>query len=146
MIVDCEASQVPRSMQRRWTSAVERRESGASSPGGSQATALTSAICSGGKAARPTWPRSVLESLEALVVKAFSPAANGPVADLQPPADLGVRMAVGGEQDQLRPQDLAVRAGVAGDAVSELSVLCLAEGDLVGGGTGHLRSTSPQLS
>src|SRR5918996_4289569 len=143
-IVECEASQTPRSTTRRWTSAVERRESGEPPLGGSQATALTSVICSGGETARPARARFIREAVEPLLAKASSPAPHRLPADTQPLADLGVGVAVGGHQHELRAQHLAVGAGVAGGAVLELGSLLGAQADLVGAASRHRPSGSPR--
>jgi hypothetical protein len=87
----------------------------------------------------------IVEAFEAVALEASSPPAHRTVADLKPPADLGVGLALRRQQNQLCPQDLPVGAGVAGGAVGELFALSLGEGDLGGWATGHLRSFSPQL-
>jgi hypothetical protein len=142
-IVDADASEMPRSTTRRWTSAAERRESGAPSEGGSQATAFTWATSSGGKTARATRPRSVLEALEPLLGEASSPAPHYVGVHLQPPGDLGVSQAVRGVEDELGALDVFVGERVAGGAVLKLAPLPVAQDNLVAAASGHRQDDSP---
>lgn len=105
--------------------------------GSAQATALTLVTSSGGKTARATWPRFVLQAIEPLLAEAFSPAPDGLARHPQLLADLGVGLPVRGHQHQLCSQHLAVGAGVAGGEVLELGAILLAEGDLIGAASRH---------
>jgi hypothetical protein len=100
------------------------RESGTPSwRGSSHATALTCATSSGGKTARATHARPVLQTLQALLSEAFSPTTNDLGRHVQPPANLDVRLAVGGVEHELCTLDLLVRARVARSDVLELTAL-----------------------
>lgn len=101
----------------------ERRDSGAPSEGGSHATALTWATSSGGKTARATRARSVLEPLEALLREAFSPPPNDLGRHVEPASDLNVGHPARRIEHQLGSLDLPVRAGVASRHVLELATL-----------------------
>jgi len=143
-IVGAEASQTPRSTTSRWMSAHERRESGAPSDAGSQATAFTSATCSGGKTARATAPRSVIETVEALLEEASSPAPDDLRRRVEPGRDLDVRQPVGGVEDKLRPLDHLVRQRVTGRPPLELDPLLGRQNDLMRALPRHRRQDSPQ--
>jgi hypothetical protein len=137
-MVEAEASVTPRSTTSRCSSAREKRESGRPcSRGSSQATAFTCATSSGGKTARATRPRSILEPLEPLVVEASSPAGDDLRRRLQPAGDLHVRQPLGRVQDHLRPLHDLVRQRVAGDPALELGPLLAAQDDPIGAPSRH---------
>ncbi len=105
--------------------------------GSSQAIAFTSATCSGGKTARAPRARSVLEPLQALLMKAPSPAADDPRRGVEPRRDLNVGLAFGRVENDPCPLDLAPGALLrAGDPLKLRAVL-VAELDLVAGWACH---------
>jgi len=63
---------------------------------------LTWATSSGGKTARATRARSILEPFQPLLVEAFPPAANHVGVHLQAPSDLSVRCAPSRVEHELR--------------------------------------------
>jgi hypothetical protein len=77
--------------------------------GSSQAIAVTSAICSGGKTARATRPRSILKPLEALGVEAPPPATDHLLVHIKAPRDLPVGVTLGGVEHQPGPLNLPER-------------------------------------
>jgi len=107
-IVETDASVIPRSITRRWTSATDRRDSGAPLAGGSHATALTSAICSGGETTRSTRPRLICQPNQPMVRESSPPLTDDLRAHLKPGRDLGVRQAIGGVEHQLRALHIPV--------------------------------------
>src|SRR5213592_1367676 len=109
-IVEADASQTPRSITSRCSSAREKRESGTPClRGNSHAIAFTRAICSGGKTARATRTLPIVEPDQPLLEEALPPAPNHLRRRLQPPRDLGVALPLGGVQDHLRPLHHLVR-------------------------------------
>jgi hypothetical protein len=109
-IVDAEASQTARSITSRCSSVRVKRDSGSPTvAGSSQAIALTSATCSGGKTARATRARPVPEPVEAILKKAPSPLPHDPRRGVKPNGDLGVGQPVGGIERDARALDLAPR-------------------------------------
>ncbi len=98
-IVEADASEMPRSTTNRCSSDLLKRESGTPwALGSSHATALTSATSSGGKAARATRPRSILETLESLLAEASSPVSDAVGRHVYPRGDLAVGMPLGRQQ------------------------------------------------
>jgi hypothetical protein len=137
-IVAAEASVKPRSMTSRCSSAREKRESGTPcARGSSQATAFTWAISSGGKTPRAAGALQILDSLDALLAEAFSPAPDGLAAHLQALSDLGVGLTFGCHQHKLGSLHLTVGAGVAGGEVLQLGALGIAQVNLVGAASRH---------
>jgi hypothetical protein len=121
---------MPRSTTSRWTSAVERRESGAPSAGGSQATALTSVTSSGGKTARAPGPRFVAQAIEALVGESSSPLADDLRRHVEAGRDLGVRQTLGRQEDDLRALYVTVGERQLCGASFQLRSLFVGESDL----------------
>src|SRR6266540_3334700 len=146
-IVEADASQIPRSTTSRCSSAREKRESGTPCVcGSSQAIAFTWAISSGGKTARTTRPRPILEPRKPLVVEASSPASDDLRRRLQPPSDLHVRQALCGVEDHLRPLHDFVRQRVAGHAALKLGPLLAAQDDPVRAPSRHHRNRVTAIS
>jgi hypothetical protein len=86
------AGSTPRSITSRCSSTRENLESGKPLvAGSSQAIALTSAICCGGKTARATRARLVLEPFQPIIKEPSSPLPHDPGGGVQPDRDLGVR-------------------------------------------------------
>src|SRR4051812_17558963 len=95
-IVEAEASLMLRSTTSLCSSVREKRPSG--SPylaGSSQASAFTSAICSGGKTARATRALPVIEAGQPILEKPLAPAAHDFRCRLQPARDLGIALPLG---------------------------------------------------
>jgi len=110
-------------------SAREKRESG--SPrvaGSSQASAVTSATCSGRKTTRTARALAILVTGQTLLEEAFPPTADDVARGLQPACDLGIARVVGGVQDHRR-HDHVVRQRVPGDGSLELGPLLAAQLD-----------------
>ena len=98
----------PRSITSRCSSVRVKRPSGRPwVAGSSQAIALTSATCSGGKTARAARARSVGESLETLLEEAPSPATDDPGRGVKAGGDLDVTPARGCMEHDPSPLDLA---------------------------------------
>jgi hypothetical protein len=132
-IVEAEASVKPRSMTSRCSSAREKRESGRPcSRGSSQAIAFTCATSSGGKTPRTARPRSITETVETVLEEALTPERDRAQRAVETAGNLRVRLPLGGEQDDLRPQHLAVRDRVAGGPGAQLSRLLVRQLDLKG--------------
>jgi hypothetical protein len=101
---------MPRRTASRAISVQLNREKGSPvSLGSSHARALTSTTTSGGKKIRPTPTRTTLQSTQALLAKSFPPFADDLPGQIQACGDLGVLQALGRQQDDLRPDDVAVR-------------------------------------
>ena len=141
-IVASEASVTASSISCRCSSALEKRDSGTPcARGSSHAIAFTSATCSGGKTARAARALEIIKSVQATLAEASSPAPDCLSGHPQSLADLGVGPALRGQQNELGPLDLAVRAGVAaGGAVLERSLF------LVRAASRHRSTSSLQLS
>jgi len=137
VVVALEASEMSRSTTRRWTSAAERRESGAPSDGGSQATAFTWATSSGGKTARAAQPRSVLKPRKPLLEEASSPASDHLRVDLEACTDLHVGQPLGGVEDELGALDLLVGKRVSRGAAIQFGALLNAQDDCVAAAARH---------
>jgi hypothetical protein len=106
-IVEAEASVTPRSTTSRCSSVRVKRDSGRPCvTGSSQAIALTSATCSGGKTPRTARARFVGKSLETTLAKPRSPAADDLWMAVEPGSDLRVLRALGGIEDHPRPLHL----------------------------------------
>jgi hypothetical protein len=115
-IVEADASQKPRSITSRCSSAREKRDSGRPCClGSAQAIAFTSAICSGGKTARAARALSILEPGQPLLEETLPPAPNHLRRRLEPPRDFGIAQPVGAVQDHLRPLHHLVRQRVTRD-------------------------------
>src|SRR3954465_1305242 len=109
-IVVADASVTPRSITSRCSSVREKRPSGRPCvTGSSHAIALTSATCCGGKTARTTRARLVLEPVQAISKEAPSPLTDDPRRRVYPRRDLGVKQPVGGVQHDPRPLDFLPR-------------------------------------
>src|SRR3954469_5193600 len=94
-IVAADASVTPRWTTSRCSSVRENRPSGNPCVAGkSHAIALTSATCSGGKTARATRARLVLQALKTLLGEPSSPTPDQPRRRVQPRGDLCVRHAL----------------------------------------------------
>src|SRR5712691_2313057 len=90
-IVEADASQTPRSITSRCSSAREKRESGTPSLRGSeQAIAFTSAICSGGKTARTSSAGAVIEPGQPLLEETLPPHRDRPQRAVEAARDLRV--------------------------------------------------------
>jgi len=140
-IVEADASLIPRSTTSRCSSDREKRDSGSPcSLGNSQAIACTRATSSGGKTARATRQRSILEPRQPLVVEASSPASDDLRRDLQPAGDLHVRQPLGRVQDHLRPLHNRMRERVTRDPPLKLSPLLAAQNDPVRASSRHRRN------
>src|SRR5439155_9909423 len=129
-IVEADASLRPRSTTSLCSSVREKRPSG--SPcvaGSSQASAFTSATCSGGKTARAARTLEVLKTCQPLLEEAFPPASDHPCRRLQPARDLDVALSLGRVQHDLRPHHHLVRQRVTRDPVLQLGTLHLAQHD-----------------
>jgi hypothetical protein len=105
--------------------------------GSSQATALTWAISSGGKTPRAAGALQILDSLDPLLAKAFSPAPDGLAAHLQAFSDLGVGLSFSRQQHKLGSLHLTVGAGVAGGEMLQLGALLVAQVDFMGAASRH---------
>jgi hypothetical protein len=82
----------PRSITSRCSSTRENFDSGRPVvAGSSHAIAVTSATCSGGKTARATRARLVLQPFQSIVEEPSSPLAHDPRGRVQPSRDLRVR-------------------------------------------------------
>src|SRR4051794_14523594 len=131
-IVVADASVTPRSMTSRCSSVREKRPSGRPCvTGSSHAIALTSATCCGGKTARATRARLVLETVEAIVKEAPSPLADDPCRRVQPRGDLGVMQTIGRIKHDPRALDLLPRTLLSTRDPHQLHALSLAEFDPV---------------
>src|SRR5205823_1003054 len=103
-IVEADASQTPRSITSRCSSAREERDSGRPcSRGNSHAIAFTRATSSGGKTPRTPRPRSITQAIESLLKEPFPPQRDRPQRAVEPTRDLRVRFPLGGKQHDLRP-------------------------------------------
>ncbi len=137
-MVVAEASVTPRSTMSRCSSVRVKRESGRPwLAGSSQAIALTSATCSGGKTARATRARLVLKPGEALCTESSAPLADDLGVAVEPPRDLLVLQPRGRVQDQPRALHLAPGQGRRPGAPLELGTLVSAQLDHVAAGPGH---------
>ena len=129
---------MPRSMTSRCSSARENRDTG--SPcvaGSSQASAFTSATCSGGKTTRAARALPILQAGQPLLEEPLPPATDHLRRRLQPPRDLGVALTLGRVQDHLRPHHHLVRQRVAGNPTLELSPLLATQLDHEPARPGH---------
>src|SRR5882672_2101692 len=101
---------IPWRITSSWMSGTNSRDSGSSRVlGSSQATALTAITTSGGKNPRPTLPRGLLQSLQALFEEALAPLAHGLAGQVHPGGDLLVGEILGGIQHHLRPDHVSIR-------------------------------------
>jgi len=115
-----------------------KRDSGSpSAAGNSHAIALTSAICSGGKTARATRARSILESFQALFEETSSPAANDAGRGVETGGDLDVASAFGRIEHDPRSLHLSPLALLSPGHSLELPALLAAELNPVAGGARH---------
>src|SRR5207342_1047457 len=117
------------------SSAADQRESGRPEvAGSSQASAFTSAISAGGK--RPGTPRPgpLVKPRQPLLGEASSPLGHRLVGAVQAAGDLGVGVALGGQQHDPGPDDLAMGPRVLPGPAAQLPLLTLAETDR---GAGH---------
>jgi hypothetical protein len=94
--------------------------------GSSQAIALTSATCSGGKTARAPRAWFIAQPIEALGVKASSPMADDPGRGVKTGRDLGVGLAFGGVEDDPGALDLAPGTLLGAGDSPQLAALLLA--------------------
>jgi hypothetical protein len=97
--------------------------------GSSQASAFTSAICSGGKTARAARALPIIEPRQPLFEKALPPAADKIGSRLEPTRDLRVALPVSGVQDHLRPHHHLVRQRVTSNTALQLGPLLAAQLD-----------------
>ena len=115
-----------------------KRESGRPCrTGSSQAIALTSATCSGGKTARASRARSVLQPLQTFVMEAPSPATDDPRRCVQASGDVHVAFPCGCIEDDLGALHLPPGKLLGAGDPLELQSLPLAQLDLVTGRTCH---------
>jgi hypothetical protein len=77
----------------------------------------------------------ILKPRHTMLLEATSPPAHRLRAHPQPPGDLGVAVALGREQHQLRSQHLPMRPRVARSAMLKLDALALLEHDLLSAST-----------
>jgi hypothetical protein len=105
--------------------------------GSSQASAFTSATCSGGKTARAARALTILEAGQPLLEEPFPPSADDPRRRLQTARDLGRRLPLGRVQDHLRPHHHLVRQRVTGNPALQLDPLLAAQLDHITTPTGH---------
>jgi hypothetical protein len=106
-IVDADASVTPRSITNRCSSVREKRPNGQPCvAGNSRAIAFTSATCSGGKTARATRARLVLQPLKTVLGEPSSPTPDQPRRSIQPCGDLGVMQTISGIEHDPRPLHL----------------------------------------
>src|SRR4051812_8163162 len=109
-IVAADASVTPRSTTSRCSSVREKRPSGRPCvAGNSQAIALTSATCSGGKTARATRTRLVLQPLKAPLGESSPPAPDQTRRRVEPRRDLRVGHTIRGVEHDPRPLHLLER-------------------------------------
>jgi len=97
--------------------------------GSSQAIAVTSATCSGGKTARATRALLVFEALEALLAESSPPLADALGGAVQALGDPPVGLALGGVEDHPRPLNLAEGLGLGASDALELVALHLVQLD-----------------
>src|SRR4051794_34060100 len=146
-IVDADASVTPRSITSRCSSVRENRPSGRPCvTGSSHAIALTSATCCGGKTARATRARLVLQTIQAIVEEPPSPLADDPGRRVQSGCDLGVMQPLGGIEHDPRALDFLPRTLLRPRDPDQLATLVLAEFDPVTGPARHhqqLQRTPP---
>src|SRR3954451_14241249 len=109
-IVVVEASVTPRSITSRCSSVREKRPSGRPCvAGSSHAIALTSATCCGGKTARATLARLVLQTIQAIVEQPPSPLADHPGRRVQSSCHLAVMQPLGAIEHDPRALDFLPR-------------------------------------
>jgi hypothetical protein len=121
-IVDADASLIACSTTKRCSSDRLKRDSGTPwALGSSHAIALTCATSSGGKTARTTRPRSILETLDALSSEPFSPAGDAIGGHIEARGDLEIGEPLGRQQHQLRTHHHAVGQRQAARAALELT-------------------------
>src|SRR5215207_7882422 len=131
-------------MAARAISAVDQRDSGVPDwAGSSHASALTSAICAGGKTPRPPGPWSVLKPLDALAAEPFSPLRHRLTRLIQPLGDLLVGHALGGVENRLGPDHVAIRTRIRRGATLQLGPLLIAQDHLVWRAARHHQQDSP---
>jgi hypothetical protein len=137
-IVDADASVTPRSITSRCSSRRENFDSG--SPrvaGSSHAIALTSATCCGGKTARATRARLVLQTLKPIIKEPSSPLPNDPRRRVQPHRDLGIWHPVGRVEHDPRALHILKRQLLRPRPTRQLNTLLLRELDPVLGRARH---------
>jgi hypothetical protein len=98
--------------------------------GSSQAIALTSATCSGGKTTRAPRALAVLESPEARCAESSAPLADALRGAVQTLGDPAVGSAGRAVEDHPRSLDLAERASLRSSETLKLVALLLAQLDL----------------
>jgi hypothetical protein len=129
-IVVAEASVTPRSIMSRCSSVRVKRESGRPwVAGSSQAIALTSATCSGGKTARASRALLVGEPSEPLVAESSSPLTDALGRAVESLGDLGVGLPARRVEDHPRPLDLAKGPCLGASDALELFALLAAQLD-----------------
>src|SRR3954454_7643016 len=144
-IVAADASVTPRWTTSRCSSVRENRPSG--NPcvaGNSHAIALTSATCSGGKTARATRARLVLQTLQALLGESSSPLAHDPGRGVQPRRYLGVVKTLSGIEHDPRPLHITKRHRLRARHPLKLAALLIAELDPVTRRARHDDQHSPR--
>src|SRR5712692_6252466 len=115
---------MPRATASRAISALDQRESGTPrSAGNSQASALTSATCAGGKRSGTARPRALLKPRHSLVEEALAPLRRRLARDIQALGDRRVGQTLGCEQDRLRAHDIPPRTRVGRRAAAQLTLL-----------------------
>jgi hypothetical protein len=110
--------------------------------GSSHAIALTSATCSGGKTARATRARLVLQTLKTLLGEPSSPPADQSRRGIKPPGDLRVRHPVRSVEHDPSALHILKRKLLRASATLELRALLIAELDPVTTWTRHRHITS----
>jgi len=98
--------------------------------GSSQAIALTSATCSGGKTARAPRALQIGESFKPLGAESSSPLADALRGAVEALGDPPVGLAGRGVEDHPRSLDLAKRPGLRAGEALQLAALLLTQLDL----------------
>jgi hypothetical protein len=128
----------PRSITNRCSSSRENFDSGRPLvAGSSHAIALTSATCCGGKTARATRARLVLQTLKAIMKEPSSPLPNDPRGRVQPGRDLRVRQPLHGIEHDPRALHILEGQLLRTSTTDKLSALLLGELDPVLGRACH---------
>jgi hypothetical protein len=142
-IVVAEASVTPRSITSRCSSVRVKRPSGRPwVAGSSQAIALTSATCSGGKTARAPRALQIGESLEPLRAESSPPLADALWGAVEALGDPPVGLAGRGVEDHPCALDLAEGTGLRAGEALQLAALLLTQLDL--DLARHCRGVRPQ--
>src|SRR2546423_2548294 len=100
----------PRLTTSVWMSGTWSRENGRPSrAGNSQAMALTATTSSGGKNWAPVCARALRESGQTFLEEAFPPLGDDLEGQVEPAGDLLVLQSLCGHEDDLGPDDVAIR-------------------------------------